>query len=232
MPSWMKNTGMLLPTRSKVPSVGVELRGEAAGVADGVGRAAGARARWRTGRRPASPRPSPRKPARQIPVGVAVADEDAVRPGAARVHHPLGDALVVEVRDLLAQVVVLEQGRPALARLQRVVGVAQPQHPGRSSGRRPAGPRRSAQRPSRRRSPYAGRVRPGRAWAAAALRLGRLLEAGRFRRRSTRDGRGVVAPGQRGEGGLGCCGDRLLGGLDDGAGELAGVGHVVSSVRR
>ena len=40
IPSWMKNTGMLLPTRSKVPSLGVELRGEAAGVPHGVGGAA------------------------------------------------------------------------------------------------------------------------------------------------------------------------------------------------
>ena len=56
---------------------------------------------------------------------VAVPDEDAVRPGTARVDHALRDALVVEVGDLLAQVVVLQQRRSALARLQRVVGVAQ-----------------------------------------------------------------------------------------------------------
>ena len=49
-----------------------------------------------------------------------------MRAGAAGVHHPLGDALVVEVGDLLAQVVVLQQRRPARAGLQRVVGVAQP----------------------------------------------------------------------------------------------------------
>ena len=56
----------------------------------------------------------------------AVALEDAVRAGAAGVHDPLGDALVVEVGDLLAQVVVLQQRRPARPGLQRVVGVAQP----------------------------------------------------------------------------------------------------------
>ena len=38
---------------------------------------------------------------------------------------------MVEVGDLLAQVVVLEQGRPARARAQRVVGVAQPGAGGR-----------------------------------------------------------------------------------------------------
>ena len=51
---------------------------------------------------------------------------DAVGAGAAGVHDPLRDPLVVEVGDLLAQVVVLQQGRAALAGLQRVVGVAQP----------------------------------------------------------------------------------------------------------
>ena len=56
----------------------------------------------------------------------AVADEGAVRAGAAGVHDPLGDALVVEVGDLLAQVVVLQEGRPARPGAQRVVGVAQP----------------------------------------------------------------------------------------------------------
>ena len=40
MPSRMKNTGMLLPTRSKYALVCVELRREAADVAHGVGRAA------------------------------------------------------------------------------------------------------------------------------------------------------------------------------------------------
>ena len=55
--------------------------------------------------------PSPRKAGAADAVGGAVADEDAVRGGAAGVHDPLGDALVVEVRDLLAEVVVLEQGR-------------------------------------------------------------------------------------------------------------------------
>ena len=58
--------------------------------------------------------------------GGAVAAEDAVRRGAPGVHHPLGDPLVVEVGDLLPQVVVLEQHRPARPGLQRVVGVVQP----------------------------------------------------------------------------------------------------------
>jgi len=47
------------------------------------------------------------------------------------VHHALGDPLVVEVRDLLAQVVVLQQRGATLAGLERVVAVAQPGAVGR-----------------------------------------------------------------------------------------------------
>jgi hypothetical protein len=43
--------------------------------------------------------------------------------GTARVHDALGDALVVEVRDLLAQDEVFEQRRPASSRLERVLVV-------------------------------------------------------------------------------------------------------------
>ena len=46
-------------------------------------------------------------------------------PGTASVDHALGDALVIEVHDLLAEVEVLEQGRSAVAGLQRVVGVGE-----------------------------------------------------------------------------------------------------------
>ena len=47
----------------------------------------------------------------------------AVRRRAARVHDALGNALVVEVRDLLAKDEVLEQRRPAQASLERVLVV-------------------------------------------------------------------------------------------------------------
>jgi hypothetical protein len=49
----------------------------------------------------------------------------AVRPGAASVDHALRDALVVEVHDLLAEMEVVHQRRPALPHLQRIVGVRQ-----------------------------------------------------------------------------------------------------------
>ena len=49
----------------------------------------------------------------EVPVGAV----------AAGVHDALGDALVVEVEDLLAEVEVLEQRRPALADPQRVLVV-------------------------------------------------------------------------------------------------------------
>ena len=69
----------------------------------------------------------PRNPALvhrcRVPVGL----EHPVGGGAAGVHHPLRDALVVEVGDLLPEVEVLQQRRAAGAGLQRVVGVRQPQ---------------------------------------------------------------------------------------------------------
>ena len=49
--------------------------------------------------------------------------EIAVRTGAAGVDDPLGNALVVEVADLLAQHEVFEQGRPAGVGLQRILVV-------------------------------------------------------------------------------------------------------------
>src|SRR5690606_29479593 len=57
--------------------------------------------------------------------GAAAADENAVSAGSSGVHDPLRDALVVEVRDLLPKVVVLEEGRAAGAGLEGVVRVAQ-----------------------------------------------------------------------------------------------------------
>jgi hypothetical protein len=49
-----------------------------------------------------------------------------VRRRATGVHRALRDALVVEVGDLLAQVVILEQCRPPTTRLEGVIGVVQP----------------------------------------------------------------------------------------------------------
>ena len=49
--------------------------------------------------------------------------EKAVRAIAAGMHDALGNALVVEVEDLLAEVEILDQRRPALADLQRVLVV-------------------------------------------------------------------------------------------------------------
>ena len=90
-------------------------------------------------------------------VGGAVADEDAVGAGAAGVHHALGDALMVEVGDLLPQVVVLQQGRAALPGLQRVVGVAEPQALRRGEERTLLGQVRRARRRAALRSASAGR---------------------------------------------------------------------------
>ena len=53
-----------------------------------------------------------------------VALKEAVGPRSTRMNDPLGNALVVEVRDLLAQVEVLEERRSAQPGLQRVLVVA------------------------------------------------------------------------------------------------------------
>ena len=47
--------------------------------------------------------------------------EVAMRPGAARMHDALGDALMVEMGDLLAQDEIFEQARAALAALERIL---------------------------------------------------------------------------------------------------------------
>ena len=115
----------------EVALVGVELHRETAGVADRVGRPAGAEHGREPGEDSVFVPFLPRKPALVTDGRVAVGLEHAVRGGAAGVHHALRDALVVEVGDLLPQVEVLQQRRAARARLQRVVGVGQPQTLGR-----------------------------------------------------------------------------------------------------
>ena len=106
-----------------VALVGVELDGEAAHVARRIGRAALAE----DGREAHEDRRllaglGKERGARELPERSG-ALEEAVRRRAARVHDPLGDTLVVEVRDLLAQDEVFEQRRPAQPRLQRILVV-------------------------------------------------------------------------------------------------------------
>jgi hypothetical protein len=48
-------------------------------------------------------------------VGERLVDlEEAVRPEAARVHHPFGNALVIEMEQLLAEMEVLQRSRAAI----------------------------------------------------------------------------------------------------------------------
>ena len=101
----------------------VELHGEAAHVAGQVERALVAG----DGREPDEHRRPLARPLEQVGAGEVgerlVVLEVAVRAEAAGVDDPLGDALVVEVEDLLAEVEVLEQRRAALADPQRVLVV-------------------------------------------------------------------------------------------------------------
>jgi hypothetical protein len=108
----------------------VELRREPARVADGVGRPPGPEDGGEPHEHGGLDALAEERGLADVR-GAAVADEHAVRAVAARVHDPLGDALVVEVHDLLAQVVVLQQRRAAVPRLQRVVGVVEPRTRGR-----------------------------------------------------------------------------------------------------
>ena len=103
--------GNVVPDQVEGALVGVELHREAPGVADGVGGPSGPEnggepdEHWGLG--PLGEEPGLAHAGRR-----AVAGEHAVRRRATRVDHPLGDALMVEVGDLLAQVVVLQEGGP------------------------------------------------------------------------------------------------------------------------
>ena len=107
----------------EVTLVGVKLRREAAHVARGVGRAALAG----DGREPhehggALARLGEERGARVLGHRL-VALEEAVGRRAAGVHDPLGDPLVIEMSDLLAEDEVLQQGGPPEPGLERVLVV-------------------------------------------------------------------------------------------------------------
>ena len=115
-----------------VALVGVELDREAAHVARRVGRAAlaGDRREAHEHRRPLADLGERRRASCSSSCGRAL--EEAVRRRAARVHDALGNALVVEVRDLLAQDEILEQRRAAEPGLQRVLVLRRRARPGSS----------------------------------------------------------------------------------------------------
>ena len=106
-----------------VAFVGVELDREAAHVARGIGRAAlaGNGGEADEHRRALAGLGEDRR-ARQLRQRL-VAFEIAVRARSARMHDALGNALVIEVRDLLAQDEIFEQRRTAQTRLERILVV-------------------------------------------------------------------------------------------------------------
>src|SRR5699024_8008043 len=103
---------------------GVELGGETAGVPHRVARAATADDSGESGEDRCLLLTGEKVGAGDLP-GRAVGTEDAMGAGTSSMHHSFRDALVVEVHDLLAQVVVLQQRRPSRTGLQGVVGVSQ-----------------------------------------------------------------------------------------------------------
>jgi hypothetical protein len=106
-----------------VALAGVELGRAATDVADRVGRAAGAG----DGGEAHEHRRAPPGFGEEVRPGYfgegLIALEVAVGPGPAGVHDPRRDAFVVETGELLPEVEVLHQGRPALPEGQGVVGV-------------------------------------------------------------------------------------------------------------
>ena len=111
--------------------VGVELHREPAGVADGVGRPSGPEHGRKAGEDVGFRALLAEEPGLGDRRRGAVGLEHAVRGGTAGVHHPLRDALMVEVGDLLPQVEVLQQRGARGAGLERVIGVRQAQTLGR-----------------------------------------------------------------------------------------------------
>ena len=130
----------------EVALVGVELRREAPDVTSGVGRPA----RAGDGREPDEHRRRRRRcagtPRRTGPSSPSVASNVPWAPAPRAWTDPLGDALVVEVHDLLAQVEVLEQGRPPLPDLSASCRRRRPGGPARWSAGRPTGPTTAALR--------------------------------------------------------------------------------------
>ena len=106
-----------------VAFLGIELDGEAAHVAREVERtlAAGDGREPHEGRRPFA------GALEQVGAGVfrqrLVVLEEAMRAVASRMHDALGNPLVVEMEDLLAEMKILDQGRAARTDLERVLVV-------------------------------------------------------------------------------------------------------------
>jgi hypothetical protein len=98
----MKNTGMLLPTRSNVPSSVKKLHRESTGVAHRIRGAARAQHCRKAGEDFGFGALLTKKSGLRYRRGSAIGLEDAVGGGAPCMHDALRNALVIEVSDLLA----------------------------------------------------------------------------------------------------------------------------------
>ena len=118
MASWMKNDRHVVADEVEVPLLRVELDGEAADVARQIARSAGAghRREANEDRRPEG------GILKELGLGVPrerlVDLEEAMGARAAGMDHALGNALVIEMGDLLAEDEVLQERRPSVACFQ------------------------------------------------------------------------------------------------------------------
>ena len=110
--SRMKKIGVLLPDQVVVAVLGVELDGEPARVADGVGRAPAAGHRGEPEEGLGLLADLAEEPGPGPPGHVGGYLEGAVGGRSVGMDHPLGDALAVEPGQLLEQVLVLEEDGP------------------------------------------------------------------------------------------------------------------------
>src|SRR5215510_6085859 len=108
-----EKNGNVVSHEVPVALVGVELDGKAANVADGIGRATLAQQSREENENGGSFARSPKERCARQRAVIVVAFEVAVGTRAARMNDSLGNALMIEMSDLLAKDEVLEERRAA-----------------------------------------------------------------------------------------------------------------------
>ena len=108
----------IVPDEVEIPLLRIELDGEAADVTREVARSTGARHRREANEDGRPERGILKERGLGVPRERLVNLEVAMGAGAARMDHALGNPLVIEMGDLLAEDEVLEERRPSVACFQ------------------------------------------------------------------------------------------------------------------